>query len=106
MERIRLKPEATCRVRAIFSQTLKPDATNILRRTISSLELPQLHELQHHVVGIQRRDDEAWYPIADAPSQDIVAQERERGVTRDLDQPGTLAGLAQLACGERAVAID
>src|SRR5712691_7012744 len=57
-------------------------------RAERSFELPQLGELQEHVVRVERRDDEADRAVANAAVREVVAQERQRRMAGDLQQAG------------------
>src|SRR5256884_8222999 len=52
------------------------------------LQLPQLRELQEHVIRVERRDDEAGRAVADAAVRQIIAKERERRVAGELQESG------------------
>ena len=70
------------------------------------LQLPELRELQEHVVGVHRRDDEAGHAVAEAAAGDVVAQEGERRMAGELQQAGAPAVLVHLPRGQRRVAVD
>ena len=46
------------------------------------LPLPQLRQLQEHVVRVHARDDQAGHAVLEAAAQDVVAQERQGRVER------------------------
>ena len=45
-------------------------------RRSRALQLPELRELQQHVVGVQQRHHEPRHALPDAATKDVVAQER------------------------------
>src|SRR5262249_34372190 len=63
------------------------------------LELPQLGELQEHVVRVHPRDREADRAVAESAAQDVVAEKREERMEGEVDDCGSSAGVVHLPRG-------
>src|SRR5262249_508015 len=70
------------------------------------LKLPQLGELQEDVVAVHRRDDESGQAVADASARDVVAQEGEGRMRREIERARPSPRFVHLAGGVGRVAID
>src|SRR5689334_12700094 len=74
-------------------------------RVSIALQLPELRELQHHVIRVHERDDEAGFAVAKPALEDVIARERDRRMKQQLKPRRTLAFLEHLPCRERRVPI-
>src|SRR6476659_8160764 len=70
------------------------------------LKLPELRELQEHVVPVHGRDDDADGAKTEAAFSHVVAQEGQRSVEEQVPDSRTASRLVHLARGVGRVAID
>ena len=70
------------------------------------LELPELYELEQHVVRVQQRDDQSCRALPEPAAEDIVPRERECRMHGDTPEPGVASILVELTGGDGGVAID
>ena len=86
--------------------TRRPGPRHAVEAVVDALQLPQLGELEEHVVRVHRRDDEAGHAVADAAAHEVVAQEGERRVAGQLQQAGAPAVFVHLRAPPGRVAVD
>ena len=86
----------------------RPDVRRLARRgglRLGVLQLPELHELQQHVVRVQQRDDQAGRALPEPSPEDVVAGEtRASGARRSAGSPP--GGRSRTARGRRSSCSD
>ena len=70
------------------------------------LPLPELRQLQEHVIRVEHRHEQAGGAVLDAAAQDVVAEKRQRRVDEGLEGVRPAPFREPLLGRERRVAID